>query len=139
MNQREKLIELLSITLWGNLCDHCGMDTSKEQEKVLEVTADHLLANGVIVLPCKVGDTVYRIDKIGDYNHNWKPFIVNGTVKEISWKCNRSGKDLGFGVIVRGGVCNASSRYSFNNIGKTVFLSHEAAKVALERMNNDEK
>lgn len=28
--------------------------------------ADHLIENGVIVLPCKVGDTVYQLDTAGD-------------------------------------------------------------------------
>ena len=43
MTERERLIELI---------DGCGR---------LERLADYLLANGVIVPPCKVGDTVYVI------------------------------------------------------------------------------
>lgn len=46
MTQKEKLIELLSE-------HHSG--SYDEAQKI----ADYLLDNGVVVLPCKVGDTVY--------------------------------------------------------------------------------
>ncbi len=48
MNDREKLIELLD--------EKCYDEWYGNDE-----IADHLLANGVIVLPCKVGDTVWEI------------------------------------------------------------------------------
>lgn len=44
MNERERLIKLLK---------------HEFGTKVSEITADYLLANGVIVLPCNVGDTVW--------------------------------------------------------------------------------
>ena len=48
---RDRLIELIeSARYWGS-------GTSAE-------IAEYLLANGVIVPPCKVGDTVYRIVKM---------------------------------------------------------------------------
>ena len=49
MTERERLIELL--LEWGN----------KENDGVrAKSIADYLLANGVIVPPCKVGDKIYR-------------------------------------------------------------------------------
>lgn len=48
MTQREKLIELLSIPIYPR----AGVDPA-------EVVADYLLDNGVVVPPCKVGDTVW--------------------------------------------------------------------------------
>ena len=53
MTQKEKLIELLS----GK-----SIDTPADVEYV----ADYLIANGVIVPPCKVGDTVYVLDVLAD-------------------------------------------------------------------------
>ena len=50
MTQREKLIELIKS---GGLLIPGGA------EKI----SDYLLANGVIVPPCKVGDTVYKISR----------------------------------------------------------------------------
>ena len=54
MSECEGLIELLQE--WGN----------KENDGVrAESIADYLLKNGVVVLPCKVGDTVYQRDNAG--------------------------------------------------------------------------
>lgn len=50
MTQREKLIELISDELHWTFTP-----------MAIEHIADFLIANGVVVLPCKVGDTVYVI------------------------------------------------------------------------------
>lgn len=47
-----KLMEMLSIPLQLEEC-----------EDWLGIYADHLLANGVVVPPCKVGDIVYSINR----------------------------------------------------------------------------
>ena len=84
-----------------------------------------------VVLPCKVGDAAYVIDP-GDYHSGYKPYVREKEVTEISWKKVRNGKDLGFGLILKGGDCNTSARYKISSIGKTVFLTREAAKAALK-------
>jgi hypothetical protein len=66
---RERLIELLSS---GGKCDKYGSEgceaceynyfDEKCETHLTELMADDLLANGVIVPPCKVGDTVYCIE-----------------------------------------------------------------------------
>lgn len=85
----------------------------------------------VVVLPCKVGDTVYMIERIFD--------IDNGICDEI---CAR--KVIGHGgnnlnklwLIGSGGICNA---YIFvSEFGKTVFLTREEAERALEARNGDQ-
>lgn len=79
----------------------------------------------LVVLPCKVGDTVYMIERIFD--------IDNGICDEI---CAR--KVIGHGgnnlnklwLIGSGVICNA---YIFvSEFGKTVFLTREEAEAALE-------
>lgn len=76
-----------------------------------------------VELPCKIGDKVYRIDK-GNYHSNWKPFVQELTVTEISWKKEKYGdKDLGFAIIA-GGI-----RYKFTSIGKSVFLTRKDAEA----------
>jgi hypothetical protein len=50
--------------------------------KDCEKLADHLLANGVVVLPCKVGDTVYYI---GGIHHN---LVKSAIVEEIIMNSN---------------------------------------------------
>ena len=79
----------------------------------------------VVVLPCKVGDTVYMIERIFD--------IDNGVCDEI---CAR--KVIGYGgnnlnklwLIGSGGICNVSIFVS--EFGKTVFLTREEAEKALK-------
>lgn len=83
-----------------------------------------------MVLPCDVKDTVYVIDP-GDYEHEYKPYVRLKTVSEINWKATRK-KDLGWGLILAGGNCGTKARYKLNNVGKTVFLTREAAEAALE-------
>ena len=81
----------------------------------------------VVVLPCKVGDTVYMIEHIFD--------IDNGVCDEI---CAR--KVIGHGgnnlnklwLIGSGGICNVSIFVS--EFGKTVFLTREEAERATEEM-----
>lgn len=76
-------------------------------------------------LPCAVGDKVYRIDK-GNYYTDWKPFVQELTVTEISWKKEKySDKDLGFAIIADG------IRYKFSSIGKSVFLTKEEAETKM--------
>ena len=51
MTDRERLIEILKVKIYPKI----GADPT-------DVVADYLLDNGVIVLPCKAGDTVYFLD-----------------------------------------------------------------------------
>ena len=49
----------------------------------MEQFADHLIANGVIVLPCKVGDTVYCIWQYEDFAKEGTPFIKEDVVESF--------------------------------------------------------
>lgn len=51
MNQKEKLIELLD--------QNCGY----VEEQLAENLADHLIANGVVMLPCRCCECKYSIGK----------------------------------------------------------------------------
>ena len=72
--------------------------------------ADYLIENGVIVLPCKVGDVVYRVCKqkypVDSYRMHW----------EEDWVILTRLFDLSM----------------IPEIGKTVFLTREEAKRALK-------
>lgn len=54
MTERKRLIELIRFAYQQGRMH-------EEQKQVEETMVDYLLANGVIVPPCKVGDTVYWI------------------------------------------------------------------------------
>ena len=76
-----------------------------------------------VELPCKVGDVVYYIE--GACYNSRRQTVRPIEVTEISWKCDRSGRDLWFALIANG------TRYKFSSIGKTVFLTREEAEAAL--------
>jgi precorrin-6B methylase 2 len=94
---RDRLIELLEK---GN---EIFMNGEGEHSDLLEQLADHLLAAGVIVPPCKVGDTVYRVHS--DKTHCARKYrVVPVTVhyitidaKGISVKCLEYSNPLYFG------------------------------------------
>lgn len=110
---RNRLIEFLS----GK-----SIDTAED----VEVVVDHLIKNGVIVLPCKVGDTVYRIIPKCNAPYNYCPYNGGyGTARCDKEPCKAYIKEISFSIS------------DIENIGKTIFLTKEEAEKALkERENN---
>ena len=112
MTERERLIELID-------------NAPPEYEKGSEGIADYLLANGVTVPPCKVGDMVYVVDytRLGN-------MIFECEIEEISHFSYGTYYYLNWGLhISRFKACQE------NSFGKTVFLSKEEAKRALKGGN----
>lgn len=108
---KEILVELLKqAPLCGKTFDLHYSDGT------IEKIADYLLANGVIVPPCKVGDVVY--------NHLFGE-VKSYVVTEINFKYTADGLECeevyAFGDY---GLC-----FVFENIGKTVFLTREEAEA----------
>lgn len=79
------------------------------------ILADHLIANGVICPPCKVGQIVWLV-------RDGK--IEETTVEKIVLK------DKGLYLKL---LCNSFYETTCRSIGKTVFLTREEAEKALER------
>ena len=102
MTEREKLIDLMIE----------AKRTEPETGSFTDYLADYLLEHGVIILPCKVGDTVYHVFP--------KKGIQTNTVRQI-----------------RIGSCGMNI-FDFNgffepyDFGKTVFLTREEAEQALK-------
>lgn len=100
--------------------------------------ADYLLAEGVIVLPCKVGQTVYRIARL----YNGEIMIAEGIVFEFAITHESSQNDkYRFYFLAKADTNYTSRQYSkwceFADFGKTVFLTREEAEKALaERSEN---
>ena len=103
MTDRDRLIELISrVQYLGGL-----------EEKV----ADHLLANGVIVPPCKVGDSIFRVGN----GEIWEWLIEHIEIY---------GDEIGF-------VDDGENYFTPDKIGKTVFLTKEEAEQALKGGEQD--
>jgi hypothetical protein len=85
----------------------------------------------IVVLPCKVGDTVYRIVKL----LNGEAKIVEGEVFEIAITHeHHDGNECQFYFLAKGEEFtrkNYSIWCDFVDFGKTVFLSREEAEKAL--------
>jgi hypothetical protein len=86
--------------------------------------ADHLIANGVIVPPCKVGDTVWLIMPLNLQQTEWE--IKEGKISMIQQKADKSWK---FRVTENHSVQD----YTVDKIGKTVFLTKEEAEQKLRK------
>ena len=86
------------------------------QDARIDTIADHLLANGVIVPPCKVGDKVW---------HKEEGYLLDSyTVKFVYQDMLASNISQDF-------------LFSRKDIGKTVFLTKEEAEEKLKEMSNN--
>lgn len=77
---RERLIELLDN--FGDdisLCDVCKRPSEDCEGCKNEQLADYLIANGVIVPPCKVGDTVYVVSQGAGFSLVWRVYKATAT------------------------------------------------------------
>jgi hypothetical protein len=84
---------------------------------------------GLLVrLPCKVGDTVYRV------NAGAKQPIIPMTVSEIHFLCYKNERAVRFDAIDKEYM--GESCYRLEDIGRIVFLTHEEAEKKLEEMKN---
>ena len=121
---KTRLVELLEDTLKEWECD--------VQRETIAQIAEHLIENGVVVPPCKVGETLYFL-----YNNPYadKPDLTPRIYKTTKWY---------FEVDKAGIVINTSDIHSYNKkydyyLGETVFLTREEAEKALsEGIGNEE-
>ena len=101
MSDREKLVELIH---------HC---TSCEECRDLDI-ADHLLSNGVVVPPCKIGDEVWGIRSYRGVKHPQQ-----GRVDEMYFT-----SDMRLNIRVKH-IC-------IGEWGKKIFATREEAEAALK-------
>ena len=115
---RDRLIVLVKESLMKHIDKSCLL---------AENIVDDLMANGVIVPPCKVGDTVYC------FSH--RPFnrsVISNEVYEahvVRIVTNHFGTSLVIQIHNRYGVTEVPQITDF---GKTVFLTREEAERALK-------
>lgn len=94
-------------------------------DEAVEINADHLLANGVIALPVKIGQTIYRMNIYNDaYREATVVAIYYAEDKKYYPKPH---------ILVRHGNDRGRLRINFSDFGKTVFLTKDEAEKALER------
>ena len=101
-------------------CGECGKVEMFDEE--IENIANHLLANGVIVPPCKVGDIVYKIMDIES---------VHRQILEVEVLSIRIEDKMKFFVKTVKNYLYCYDEYSIDDFGKSVFLTREEAEQAL--------
>lgn len=108
--ERERLIELLNNSLTGSVGLSSVLSTS---------IADYILANGVIVPPCKVGDTVYYVNR--------------GRIERLEIRnINYSFRDREYYVYLENSSGKALNINYYQLIGYRLFNTLEEAEKALE-------
>ena len=115
---RERLVELLR-----------KVDQMRLMRQGIDECADYLLSNGVIVPPCKVGDTVWINNKYGTI----KSKVSNITLIEDNKFLVKLHYDVRYcydnHIETLGYVGYTEENFE---IGKTVFLTKEEAEKALK-------
>ena len=86
--------------------------------------ADHLLANGVIVPPCKVGDTVFIIDE-GDEGS--EPYVLDVVITAYGYDVSGFWATINLPLGLK-----MSAHFGERMFGKTVFLTSEEAERAMK-------
>lgn len=131
---RDKLIKLIAskicsryrkdtcLTKWSSGCDECEGSWNFE----IGDFADYLLAEGVIVPPCKVNQFVYVVDR-ADIRQPIKEKIV------LEIQCGYSG-DL---IVLQDTPFRLRRAYNFGDFGKTVFLTKAEAERALAERRSE--
>ena len=114
-------------------CDggSCPIDNCEEVIEALNKLGEYEKAEeqGLIVrLPCKVGDTVYRV------NAGAKQPIIPMTVSEIHFLCYKNERAVRFDAIGKEDM--GESCYRLEDIGRIVFLTREEAEKKLEEIQN---
>ena len=118
---RDRLIELLKETF------EYTRGVCIDFDEAAEINADHLLANGVIVPPCKVGDTVW--------------FELHGQIEAaVVYHCTYESTHRGLYLSGAYAKDTRGIELSFNqnSLGKGVFLTREEAEQELKGENRAE-
>lgn len=145
MTERERLIELIANA--PKIEIPFGSRAQGRTYQNIQNIADYLLANGVIVPPCKAGDTVYvisesrvkeaEIDEIQRRRNDTKIFVA--------FECNEEDCDSCPFNALRQKFCgewycdndDGSAELAEEDFGKTVFLSREEAEKALTERSKE--
>lgn len=141
MTYRERMIDLIKKAEKQELLDFFTADLDEAIDMsggtqfngTVEHLADYLLEHGVIVPPCKVGDTVYVLtsDSITDFEKS--------RVKRMLLTNLQDGMTI---KIIIPCVCDdwggAVREFYPEDFGKTVFLTQEEAEQALKEGETDD-
>lgn len=143
---RDRLIEILKkfCTDDCKITHQCGYCDFGDLTVCPSAVAEHLLVNGIIVPPCKVGDTVYCIDDIvwDDECRDCEHYLIGGFGDPSECIRTRYGNKHPDCIKIIEKVVTQHDIYWWlysNDFGKTVFPTKSEAERALaeRRTGND--
>lgn len=111
---RDRLVEILDKTIAYK---------NENTDDYIEWLADELLSNGVIVPPCKLGDTIYDISEF--VNCVPCPEMYEDNVTFITIMSRKNG-EMYFDI--------ECVECDYKDFGKTIFLTKEEAEQALSKL-----
>lgn len=117
---RDRLVELI-VNAENSIYQEKPYITDTER---IGKVADHLLAEGVIVPPCKVGQTVFIIDE-GDECSS-EPYVLGVVITAYGYDFSGFWATLHLPLGLK-----ISARFGERMFGKTVFLTRSDAETAL--------
>lgn len=112
MNTRDRLTELIKKQVGHTLPSFISSET-------INILVDYLLENGVIVIPCKIGNTLYCDGK-------YFASYCEGEIHEFKVQSIITKVESYF----RGEI---EYSFEFEDFGKAVFLTRKQAEKALKR------
>lgn len=101
----------------------CSIFSSDLNEDGAEKCVCFKNRNRFVELPCKVGDTVYVIDDMGDEEY----LVASCTISAIRYECKKT--DSKIIIMTEGFLAPFTNSWV---LGKTVFLTREEAEKALK-------
>lgn len=105
------------------------------------VEADHIFGNDMIVLPCRVGDTVWKIEDVWclddkeTWTYHYEKEVIEFLVRSISISCNSKGvwtKKFRICRVINGKTVDHQRNIEFADFGKTVFFKRDEAERSLK-------
>ena len=120
MTDRDRLIELIFKSDYSDF--PCHLNNVR-----IDALADYLLANGVIVPPCKVGDIVY-VKYSGAIEYFVISKVIHNGSNSFDFEADLENED---------GYTIYSIEFGTVEIGRTVFLTKEEAEEKLKELNDN--
>lgn len=117
----KKLIELLDAII----------DENKNKNITTEVMADYLIQNGVVLLPCKVGDEVFNIESLSIRTLKVVSIHLSdeGSIRRKKYKSH-------FIAIEKNSKMNG--KFKLDSFGITTFRTYEEAEKKLKELEHHE-
>ena len=106
-----------------------------DYEDAILDNAEYLIANGVIVPPCKIGDTVYCINTFFQDDPRINECEVD-TLHITSGKNRIGQKKPSYALVRNKNMKSLSTRIYFENFGEDVFLTKEEAEQKLKEISD---